>query len=334
MLRATIAGCGNIAQLHAWALSQIRDVNLISVADTSYEKAKALSDKYADSHAKAYENLTDMLLAEDIDVLHICTPHYLHVPMAIQVLKAGANVFIEKPAAVSIEELKLLRETERSSGKKAGVCFQNRYNASTNALDELAASGTLGKVKGSRAFVTWRRDEDYYSDEWHGILAKEGGGVLINQSIHTLDLQLRYLGTPLNIAASMSNHHLQGVIEVEDTLEAWMTFEGGRRACFYASNAYAADAPVILELEFEKGRASLIDNILTISEKGREPRHLNFQTQTKMGKAYWGTGHLACIRDFYSHISNESPYQNDIAGVSNITETVLKIYDAAKSSIN
>lgn len=333
MIHAAIAGCGNISQVHAWALSHIQDVNLVSVADIRFDKANELSDKYTCGTAKVYETVIDMLLAEDIDVLHICTPHYLHVPMAVEALKAGVNVFLEKPAAISMEEFELLKETQKNSRGKVGVCFQNRYNAATKALDELVASGTLGRVIGSRAFVTWRRDEDYYSDDWHGILAKEGGGVLINQAIHTLDLLLRYLGTPLKISASMNNHHLQGVTVVEDTLEAWMTFEGDRRACFYASNAYAADAPVILEFEFEKGRATLIDNILTISEKDREPRQLNFKTVQGIGKAYWGTGHLACIKDFYSYINNGNSYQNDIAGVENIMKTTLKIYDSARLNI-
>ena len=86
----------------------------------------------------------------------------------------------------------------------------------------------IGKVVGGRAFVTWRRDETYYAGSpWKGNLATEGGGALINQSIHTLDLLLRYLGLPEQVEASCSNHHLKGIIEVEDTVEAWMAFGDG-----------------------------------------------------------------------------------------------------------
>lgn len=332
MIRTAIAGCGNIAQVHAWALSQLQDISLVAAADIVPDKSDELLGKYADDTAKAYDNVDDMLGLEYIDVLHICTPHFLHVPMAITALKAGINVFMEKPPAITLEAFERLKEAEGRSQGKAGFCFQNRYNEATIKLDEIAASDSLGKITGARAFVTWRRDEDYYTDNWHGSMTLEGGGVLINQSIHTLDLLLRYLGTPTGICASMSNHHLQGLIEVEDTLEAWMTFEGDRRACFYASNAYVTDAPVILELTFEKGHVTLIDNILTIKEQNREPYLINYNSTPKLGKSYWGTGHLACIKDYYSHLKDGSPYQNDIAGVENIMKTTLKIYDSVNSS--
>lgn len=326
MKYAAVVGCGNIAQVHAWALSHIQDVQLVALADTQIQKAQKLSSAYTGSTAKVYDNLSIMLSKEKIDVLHICTPHYLHVPMAIEGLKAGADIFMEKPPAISQEEFDLLVETVSQTGGSIGFCFQNRYNDTTRALDGIAASGNLGNIIGSRAFVTWRRDKDYYSDDWHGTLEKEGGGVLINQSIHTLDLMLRYLGSPVKIAASMSNHHLSDEIDVEDTLEAWMVFENDKRACFYASNAYVTDAPVILELAFEKGRVTLIDKTITISEQGKEPRYLGFAAGQGIGKSYWGTGHLACIKDYYSHIMNGTYYQNDIKGVENIIKTTMAIY--------
>lgn len=241
---------------------------------------------------------------------------------------------MEKPLAISSKEFERLKNAVKQSHRQIGFCFQNRYNETIKALDEITVSGTLGRITGARAFVTWRRDEDYYNDGWHGVLSKEGGGVLINQSIHTLDLVLRYLGTPSKIAASMSNHHLMGITDVEDTLEAWMSFEDGKRACFYTSNAYATDAPVILELSFEKGYATIIDKTLTINEHGKEPKPLTFNTPEGIGKLHWGTGHLACIKDFYTHLSNGTGYQNDIAGVENTMKTVMQIYDAAKCITN
>lgn len=326
MKRVAIVGCGNIAQVHAWALSQIGDVRLVAVVDPLIHKAHELSLKYTNGTAKVYKSITDMLSKEKLDVLHICTPHYLHVPMAIEALKSRVAVFMEKPPAISQEEFNLLVETKNQVQGTIGFCFQNRYNDTTKALDKIVSSGNLGKVLGARAFVTWRRDREYYGDGWHGVLEKEGGGVLINQSIHTLDLMLRYLGTPTKIAASMSNHHLLGIINVEDTLEAWMEFEDGKRACFYASNAYVTDAPVILEIELEKGRVTLMDKVITVIEQGKEPKQLYFKEHSGIGKSYWGTSHLACIKDFYSHITYGTFYQNDIHGVANTLKTTMELY--------
>ena len=153
----------------------------------------------------------------------------------------------------------------------------------------------------------------------------------MNQSIHTLDLMLRYLGAPKKVAASMQNHHLQGISEVEDTMEAWMEFEGGKRACFYASTAYATDAPVILELSFEKGRVTMIDQILQIQEQGCETKSIVCKANKEgIGKSYWGKGHLACIQDYYTCLREGTPYQNDIKGVANTLYTTMRIYEDAR----
>lgn len=254
--------------------------------------------------------------------------------MAVEALGQGVNVFLEKPPAISMEEFNLLCKTHSESTGEIGFCFQNRYNDTTKSLDALVESKELGEVTGARAFVTWRRDESYYSDDWHGNPEKEGGGVLINQSIHTLDLLLRYLGTPQKVEATMGNHHLPGVIEVEDTLEAWMEFEVGKRACFYASNGYATDAPVILELAFEKGLATMTGQIITIMEQGKNPRQLLLSSSPGIGKSYWGNGHLTCIRDFYEHLDTGIPYQNNIEGIRNTMETTMRIYQNARKQNN
>ena len=331
MKRAAIVGCGNIAQIHGWVLSQMNDVQLVAAADTQIQKAKQLSLSYTDGRANVYDNLTTLLSEENIDVLHICTPHHLHVPMALEGLHSGTSIFMEKPPAITWEEFEQLCETSTKSRGTIGFCLQNRYNDTTKALDEIVSSGNLGEVIGSRAFVTWRRDKEYYSDDWHGVLEKEGGGVLMNQSIHTLDLMLRYLGRPVKIAASMSNHHLPDAITIEDTLEAWMVFENEKRACFYASNAYVTDAPVILELEFENGRVTMMDETLTIREHGKVPRQLSFPARSGPGKSYWGRGHVACIKDFYSHMIHGTYFQNDINGVANTFKTTMAIYQKTRT---
>lgn len=323
-------GCGNIAQVHCQALQQLASVELIAFADCKREKAENMSQKYAQGKAGVYENYIDLLEQEKPEAVHICTPHYLHVPMALEALKRNIAVFMEKPPAISREEFEELTQAVRQTKARIGFCFQNRYNATTIELDRIVEQKKLGNVIGGRGFVTWKRDADYYSDEWHGSLQKEGGGVLINQSIHTLDLLLRYLGTPKTVMASMHNYHLDGITEVEDTLEAWMEFDDGKRANFYAATTYATDAPVILELAFENGRVTMIDRILQIHENGSDIKCVSCELPgNSIGKSYWGRGHLACIEDFYRCLYEGKPYGNDLEGVANTLYTTMRIYEDA-----
>ena len=273
MKRVALIGCGAVSQVHIKAIAGMEDAELAAVCDIIEEKALLRRDEYIREikgngmPSDGIRICTDWheLCDIDIDVVHICTPHYLHVPMAVELLDAGKAVFMEKPCAISVEQFEELASTDQRHPGKLGVCFQNRYNETTRIIDRAVAEGKIGKVTGGRAFVTWRRDEEYYTcSPWKGRLATEGGGTLINQSIHTLDLLLRYLGEPVDVKATLANHHLNheedhnfNRIEVEDTVEAWMEFKNGARACFYASTGYAADAPVILEIQGEKGRISM-----------------------------------------------------------------------------
>lgn len=327
MQRIGIIGCGSIARTHIWAIKQLEHAKIVALADTDIQKASSLREECLEEKVKVYQDYQEMISLEGLDSVHICTPHHLHVPMAIEALSKGIAVFMEKPPAISMAQFERLQNIARSSSAKLGFCFQNRYNQSTLAADEIIKSGRLGKVVGARAFVTWRRDENYYESEWKGKLETEGGGALINQSIHTLDLLLRYFDEPTKVQASLLNHHLKGKVEVEDTVEAFMAFSHGERACFYATTAYVTDAPNILEFEGEKGSLAIIDSMVTVKEKGKEISYIPCKEKQGIGKSYWGSGHLSCIKDFYQKLLNGEPFQNDIAGVEKTMKTMMRIYE-------
>ena len=327
MEKVGIVGCGSISHTHGWCLNQIDNVKIVAVADIIPERAEDFSRRFTAGTASVFSDYKEMFEKTDLDVIHICTPHDMHTPIAEDAMRCGISVFCEKPPAISLEEFEHLKTISEKNNVRIGFCFQNRYNKTIQKADALVQNGLLGAVVGARAFVTWRRDEDYYNTPWKGMLATSGGGALINQSIHTLDLLLRYFDEPTSVKASLSNHHLPCSVEVEDTVEAWMEFPGGKRACFYASTAYERDAPVMMEFQCEKGSITIIDNVLTIRyEDGRRENHI-CEEPTGIGKSYWGSGHLSCIRDFYSTKDAGIPYQNDWNGVRNTMNTMMKIYD-------
>ena len=325
-IKAGIIGCGGIAQVHAWALGSMKDVDLIAFCDSEEDKAKAL----AGSEGEVFDDWRKLCKA-DLDVVHVCTPHYLHAPMAIELLRSGKSVFVEKPCAISMQQFKELEEQDRKHPGRLGFCFQNRYNETTRLIDKIVSEGKLGKIKGARAMVTWRRDEDYYaSSPWKGKRTTEGGGVLINQAIHTLDLMLKYMGDPVEVNGNTNNYHLNSKdIEIEDTVEAWMFFSEGGRACFYASNAYVTDAPVYLELQGEMGRVYLNGSEVTLCKNGEESEHFLLETKKGIGKDYWGCGHKECIEDFYRCLKTGDPYVNSLEGVKRTFMTLMKIYESA-----
>lgn len=324
MMKAAIVGCGAIAQVHKQVLLSLPEAKLIACCDIRRDKAEAFA---ASCGLRTYTDIETMLERERPDVVHLCVPHPLHTPLAALCVRRGIHVFMEKPPVVSREQWTQLEGLEEAQGR-VGICFQNRYNASVQAARALLGSSAVGAVLGARAFLTWHRDAAYYaSGSWRGAWKTEGGGVLINQAIHTLDLLVYLLGKPQSVQSHMSNHSLQQEIEVEDTLEANICFQSGIHALFYATNAYCTNAPVLLEIPCEKATLRMEGDGLTILRHDGTQEQMHFDSEKPLGKDYWGNGHYTCIRDFYRCVQKGIPYQNDIASTRDTMELMLKIYE-------
>ncbi|MFV0400668.1 MAG: Gfo/Idh/MocA family protein [Oscillospiraceae bacterium] len=324
-MRAAIVGCGGIAQVHKAVLTGMEGVQVVALCDIIPQRAEAMNIP----GAAIYSDFGEMLEQADFDVLHICTPHYLHTPEALAAAEKGKAIFCEKPPVITWEQWAQFRSL---AGKTpVGVCLQNRYNPETRALMELLASGKAGKLRGGRAFVTWCRNAPYYTESgWRGELDTEGGGVLINQSVHTLDLLLRCVGRPQAVEAGIANHHLKGVIQVEDTMEAYLQ-SGDVASVFYATNSYCADSPILVEIACENVTARIEQGKLTCFwADGREELVETAAEAETLGKSYWGASHEACIRDFYASVREGRPFQNDIPGITDTVETMLALYQSGR----
>ena len=324
MYRVALTGCGAIAQVHAAVLRSLPQVRLCACCDIVREKAEALARP---DGCAVYTDFETMLEAEQPDAVHLCTPHFLHTPMAEAAARRGIAVFTEKPPAIDRAQWERLRLAAKTV--PIGVCFQNRYNPNVRAAREIIENGRYGALLGARAFVTWRRNAAYYQNSaWRGRVATEGGGALINQAIHTLDLLIWIMGRPDIAEGTLRNRHLPGVIEVEDTAEIYLRF-GDQPALLYATTAYCADSPVQIEFQTEKATLRLENGALDIlAPEGAE--HRVFPACETLGKGYWGNGHLPCIADFYQSLAQKRPYQNDVASVADTMEALLKIYETGR----
>jgi predicted dehydrogenase len=325
MLTTAIIGCGGIAAVHAQVLQALDNAALIAYADSVPAKAQDFAGRFG---GNAYASLEELLAHEQPDVLHICTPHYLHTPMAIQARGKGIHVFLEKPPATTRTDLAALERAFAGSKTQLGICFQNRTIGSVTRVKELLDSEVYGKPLGARAFVTWSRGASYYTDSgWRGSWETEGGGVLVNQSIHTLDLLCYLLGKPVAVEATCANHHLKGVIAVEDTVEAYIDF-GSAKALFYATTAFCTDSPILVEIVCEKGKIRLEGDTVTEYPATGEPILQTFK-QTFLGKEYWGAGHHTAIAEFYRCVEEGQPYPIGLEAIKPTLELMMGVYESS-----
>ena len=314
-LGAAIIGCGSIYKVHADAIVGSADARLVAVADIEEQKAKAAASQYA---CAFYTDYKEMLGSEKIDVVHICTPHYLHAPMAIEALKNGKHVLVEKPMAINEEQAQRMAAEAEKSGRYLGVAFQNRYNNTSLNAKAILDEGTLGPIKGIKGFVTWYREASYYTQSsWRGKFKTEGGGVLINQAIHTLDLMQWLAGDIKAIKGHVDTRVLEHVIEVEDTADATIYFKNGAVGLFYATNCFTTNAAIEIEVHCEKGILKINDDELVLVRDGAKERIASDQGDSPY-KTYWGNSHNKLIGQFYRCIleENETDY---ITGEEGIT---------------
>lgn len=326
-IKASIVGCGNISGKHLSAISSIPYAEIVSVCDVNKERARLKASEFG---AKAFYDFNEMILAGGFDVLHICTPHYLHYPMALKAIERDVNVLSEKPPAIRYDDALDMCEKAREKGVLLGTCFQNRFNQSSVYIKNAINNGELGSLKTIKGFVTWRRDESYYrSDDWHGSVKKEGGSLVINQAIHTLDLMEWFAGSDAeSVKASVSTKKLNNVIETEDTADALIRFKNGVEGVFFGTLCYGENSPVFIELLFEKGKITLYDD-LTVLREGERPKIIELQ-KSKGEKSYWGNSHNELIENFYDCII--SGKNSDIlyeSGVK-VMDIIDRIYDKAR----
>ena len=322
-MKTVLIGCGAISGNHLTALGKIPDVEIAGLCDILPERAERARDKYA-PNTRVFTDYREMFDAIKPDAVHIATPHHLHFEMACEALARGIDVLLEKPVCITDEEIDRLLEAESKSTGVVCVCFQNRFNPATLEVKKLV--GECGGVDHARALVTWNRDEKYYrSEDWRGKIATEGGGVLINQAIHELDLLIGFCGEPTEVSAKTANHRHANLIEVEDTAEMLITFKNDSNAFFSATTAFGCDAPNFLELYCKNGRR--------ITKVGEEiyldgvPYPYDVPDKLSLpGKECWGAGHIRLIRRFYEALRSGAPMPVPLSSAAVPVRVLLAAY--------
>lgn len=223
-MRVGIVGAGVIAQLHAGAISELPDAECTAVVDTNRERAEALAETYG---AASFGDIGTFLSEAQIDIVAICTPSGLHRDAAVAAAQAGKHVLVEKPIEVTVERAEAIRQACRENGVHLGGVFQTRFHPAARRLQRAVKENAFGRVSLVSAEVKWYRTQEYYDTSgWRGTWALDGGGALMNQSIHVVDMLRWMFGYPTEIYAVAGLRTHEG-LEVEDTIATTLRFPSG-----------------------------------------------------------------------------------------------------------
>ena len=223
-LRTALIGCGKVGGIHAEALRSLPRSRLVAVCDPSPERAGAFASKYG---GQAFADVFTMLEAAKPQVVCLCTPHPAHAAPAIEALRAGVHVLVEKPLAASLADCDAMLLAARQGNAQLGVISQRRWYEPVSRMKDAIDAGKIGKpALGVFQMYSWRDPSYYRSDPWRGRWETEGGGVLVNQSPHQLDLLRWFLGDVEEISGLWANlNHPE--IEVDDSAVAIVRFKSG-----------------------------------------------------------------------------------------------------------
>ena len=328
ILNTAVIGAGAIHRCHVNALRQIPNVALRALVDIDSVKGLTLAMAY---QCRFYQDYREMLLDDAIDVVHICTPHFEHKRMILAALAAGKHVFCEKPAGMNSSEFGDIVQAVDQAPGLLGVCYQNRLNPTSLRIRQELSEGELGKMLGMKAVLTWSRSGAYYTESpWRGRLATEGGSLLINQAIHTLDLMQWFAGGVTRLKGVVESGELADVTEGEDSAMATLHFANGARGLFYASNCNTTESPLWLEIHCERGSLLLNDNVLWRITPGERRKLATDDSPDGSVKSYWGLGHQQAIRRFYHAIHHPETDYTDIHAAGKSLTLVEALYRSSQ----
>ena len=251
-----VIGVKGIGRTHAEAIASSEKTELRAVTDINEKAGKTVASNYG---VEWYRNYEEMLELRDLDAVSICTPHFLHCQMALKSLDYGKHVLVEKPMAISVSEADEMIQKSREKGLKLAVVFNSRMRPINREIKRIIDAGEIGEVYRAHLETCIFRTQAYYNrDAWRGRWATEGGGVLINQSIHDIDLFQWFLGRPVKVLGQIDTIYHD--IEVEDLASAVILFENGAQGIFQASTI---DPITVRRIEIcgEKGKIQLNESL-------------------------------------------------------------------------
>jgi len=333
-----IIGSGLIADFHAQAIQSLPNTQLAGIYNRNFENARKLANKFG---TKCWEDQESMLKSDEVDIVMIATPSGAHAEPVIEAAKYGKHVLCEKPLEITLERIDRMIEAHKKSGTRLGGIFNYRYNDTTQVIKTAIDSGRLGRITHAAVYVPWWRTDEYY-EGWHGTQDLDGGGALMNQSIHMIDL-LQYLMGEVESLSAFTSRVGHPQIEVEDTATCALRFRNKSLGTIYGTTASWPGQFRRLEITGTGGTIVLVENSIEVWQ---------FQDQNEEDEAILekfknidgGGGvadpaaitydtHAKNIADFIRAIEEKLPFEIDGAESRKAVEIVLNIYRSAREGI-
>jgi len=334
-----IIGCGMIAKFHARAIADIRGAKLVACFDSFPAAADRLA---AETGCRAYHKLDDMLANPDVDVVTIGTPSGAHMEPAVAAARAGKNVIVEKPLEITLSRCDKIIEVCRQNKVKLSAIFPSRFHDSSQEIRRALDEGRFGRLTMGDAYVKWFRPQTYYDGgAWRGTWKLDGGGALMNQAIHSVDLLAWFMGPAVEIRAQtgLIAHER---IAVEDTAVATIRYANGALGVIEASTAAYPGYLKRIEIHGSAGSAVMEEEDLVkwdFAKRGRRDASVHEKMQSRKSTgggasdpaAIGHHGHTLQFRDVLDAITKDRDPAVDGAEGRRSVEIILAIYKAAET---
>jgi predicted dehydrogenase len=326
-----IVGCGLIGKVQAEAIASIPGARLMAMCGRDEKRTAEFAVKFS---AAGYTDYDQFLKHPGLQIVNICTPSGLHAEQGIAAARAGKHVLVEKPIETTLEKADALIEACDRHGVKLGVIFQSRFLPAVQKIKRAIDEGRLGRLMIGDAYVKWYRAPEYYAGSWHGTMALDGGGALINQAIHTVDL-LRWMMGPVETAFAMKSALRYPQIEGEDTLVASLRFQNGALGVIEAATSAKPGFKRRLEISGERGTVILDGDAISCWAIDGESEDANGGEQITDGSAnpaaISNEGHRRQIEDMMrAVIKDRAPMIDGREGRKSL-ELVVALYASANT---
>ena len=334
-----IIGCGMISDFHSAAIADIKNGKLVAVSSRKAENSQRLVDRYS---IQAYSDYNEMLNRDDIDIVCICTPSGAHMEPAVAAAEAGKHVIIEKPLEITLERCDAIIESCEKANVRLCAIFNSRFSDASQLVKDTVSSGRLGQLTLGDAYVKWYRSQDYYdSGDWRGTMELDGGGALMNQSIHAIDF-LQYVMGPVESIQAFTDTLAHKRIDVEDVAVAALRFKNGALGVVEGTTAVYPGSLKKFEFSGTKGTIVLEEeDIITWEFEEEEPEDAEIKqqfTEKKSGgggasdpRAINNDNHRRQMINLIQSIENNIPHLVDGREGRKAVEIILAIYQSSKA---
>ena len=329
-LKTGIIGCGKVGDFHAKAYAQLKNSKFTAVCDANLERAKAFAERY---NIHAYSDIAEMIQKEHLNVVSVCTPHPIHCDPAVTAAENGCNVLIEKPLASSLADCDRIIEAGDKNHVTIGTMVQRRFYRPCMRIHEAIEAGKIGKpVLGMVTMLGWRDKAYYDSDAWRGTWALDGGGALMNQAVHGIDMLIMLGGDVKSVFAKCETKARN--IEVEDTAAAIIKYKNGALGVMEAATSLKDGQETVLSVSGTDGMISFGDSeILTWNTKDGSAAPSVKDSMGGKNCAWTGVfeGHRLLVENMADAIENGTPLLIPACDARKAVDVILAIYRSSQT---